>query len=430
MSRNASTWFCCQIGAREHYAVPRALRQVQRLGTLFTDAWAPKHPPFSWLSRLPVLRRFAGRHHAELASAPVEAYTGSLVAFEALQQARRRKGWERTIARNAWFERKVVRSLFYSGVGRLQPFTDTAEPAPVVFAYSYAALDIFRHAKGRGWRTVLGQIDPGRIEQDIVSEECAREPGLAQSWQIAPDRYWQRWHEELALADLVMVNSRWSYEALRRSGVPAEKLRVVPLAYESPTPASSQKRYPERFSRERPLRVLFLGQINLRKGVARLLRAARNLPDTVELWMVGPRQIASDPSLTENARVSWLAASTRDMAADYYRRADVLVLPTLSDGFAITQLEAMAHRLPVIASTHCGSVVRDGIDGLVLSEPSANAIEEALSYCLKNPERLAAFSREAYVRDEFSLASLAKNLLELEASVPPDPSVSEHQIAP
>ena len=42
------------------------------------------------------------------------------------------------------------------------------------------------------------------------------------------------------------------------------------------------------------MRVLFLGQVNLRKGVARLLQAARTLRDEpVEFWIVGPVQIAN-----------------------------------------------------------------------------------------------------------------------------------------
>jgi glycosyltransferase involved in cell wall biosynthesis len=46
----------------------------------------------------------------------------------------------------------------------------------------------------------------------------------------------------------------------------------------------------------------------------------------------------------------------------------------MSDGFAITQLEAEAYGLPVIASKFCGKVVENGFDGIVLDEPSAACI--------------------------------------------------------
>ncbi len=37
-----SQWLCCQLGAREHYAIPRALLRVDMLGCLVTDAWVPR----------------------------------------------------------------------------------------------------------------------------------------------------------------------------------------------------------------------------------------------------------------------------------------------------------------------------------------------------------------------------------------------------
>ncbi len=59
-------------------------------------------------------------------------------------------------------------------------------------------------------------------------------------------------------------------------GVPASKIQIVPLAYEPPAEASQFKRsYPQAFSADRPLRVLFLGQVILRKGIVALLEAAK-----------------------------------------------------------------------------------------------------------------------------------------------------------
>ena len=54
----------------------------------------------------------------------------------------------------------------------------------------------------------------------------------------------------------------------------------------------------------------------------------------------------------------------------------------MSDGFAITQLEAQAYRLPVIASKFCGKVVENGFDGIVLDEPSATCIAHAVRDCI------------------------------------------------
>jgi glycosyltransferase involved in cell wall biosynthesis len=54
-------------------------------------------------------------------------------------------------------------------------------------------------------------------------------------------------------------------------------------------------------------------------------------------------------------------------------------LPTISDGFAITQLEAMAHGLPVITTPNCGQVVTDGVDGFIVPVRDSQALADAIA---------------------------------------------------
>ena len=214
------------------------------------------------------------------------------------------------------------------------------------------------------------------------------------------------WREECKLADRIVVNSEWSREGLVRGGVPSEKISVIPLAYEPEvgsgrlTEPRLQRKYPDRFTSERPMRVLFLGLINLRKGVARLLEAARILRnEPVEFWMVGPVEIANASIIEDAGRVKWFGPVTRKQAAEFYRNADVFILPTLSDGFAITQLEAQAHGLPIIASKFCGKVVENGVNGIILEEPSAACIAHAVRDCIaeSGPAAKACVPRQVCV---------------------------------
>src|SRR6266513_703450 len=299
MASKITKWLCCQLGAREHYAIPRALFRSSLLDRLVTDAWVPSS---SFLAKI-FGSRLADRFHNELRDAPVIAFNSSLILFETLTRARDLTDWQKIIARNRWFQRKVVSYLRYSQLS-------TLNSQPVLLSYSYTALEPFRHAKSQGWKTVLVQIDPGPEEERIVAEEVARVPELAGEWQRAPAEYWASWREECDLADRIVINSEWSREGLIRSGVPGEKLLVIPLAYEMPNVGCQQsevkpgRSYPARFRQERPLRVLFLGLINLRKGVARLLETARALRDEpVEFWLVGPVEIANSRATADATRV-------------------------------------------------------------------------------------------------------------------------------
>lgn len=402
-------WICCQLGAREHYAIPRALLSRGLLGCLLTDAWVP---PSSVLAKISA-GSLADRYHNELSDARVISFNSAIVLFELLARARRLPEWETIIKRNQLFQRRVVKALT-SDIGR--PTSDS----PIVLSYSYAALELFRFAKSHGWKTLLVQIDPGPEEERIVAEEVRRMPALAGEWQPAPPDYWTSWRQECDLADRIIVNSEWSRQGLMRSGIPTEKLTSIPLAYEASevgdlkSEIGQVRSYPARFTQDRPMRVLFLGQANLRKGVARLLQAAQTLRDLpVEFWIVGPVQIANPETAAENARVKWFGPVTRKQTAEKYKAADVFVLPTLSDGFAMTQLEAQAFGLPVIASKCCGEVVENGRNGIILDEPSASCTAAAIRDCVADPNRLQTLAAGSYVRNEFTTNILGQRLQDL-----------------
>ena len=383
-------WICCQLGAREHYAVPRALELSGLLGEFITDLWIrPGSMMHAWRKPL------TGRFHPDLASARVSAPNVAALKFELKAYATGTNGWKLISRRNDWFQQRALDRL------RKQPANGTR----TVFAYSYASERIFKFARERGWKTILGQIDPGPAEEQLVPALHEGQNG----WKPAPAEYWKSWRAECALADQIVVNSAWARDALLAGGIAAEKIRVVPVAYEAPPESTSfQRHYPDSFTAERPLRVLFLGQINLRKGAGRLLDAAKLLArENIEFWFVGPAQV------TLPAGVKWVGAVPRADVDRYYRDADVFVFPTLSDGFGLTQLEAQSWKLPVIASRNCGEVVCDGVNGVVLEQISGEAIAEVLLKLLRSPDTLSAMSARSGVSERFSLKTLATSLTNL-----------------
>jgi glycosyltransferase involved in cell wall biosynthesis len=197
------------------------------------------------------------------------------------------------------------------------------------------------------------------------------------------------------------------------AGIPSEKIRVIPLAFEpSPEAASFVRKYPQKFTSERPLRVLFLGQINYRKGAIQLFDAVKQMAgEPVEFWFVGPLQVDIPHELKD--RIKWFGTAPRSDVSRYYRDADIFILPTFSDGFGLTQLEAQSWKLPVIASRYCGDVVKDSFNGLLLENVSGTAISNVLHRLLRSPESLDAMSKNSRVEDRFSLPALAASLSSL-----------------
>ena len=397
---SSAKWVCCQLGGREHYAIPRLHHRGGHLGRLITDLWIP---PGSLLRPLAGAGA-ASRYNPELADAPVSASNWESLAFELSAKARRRGGWNLMIARNERFQAYAVRVL-----SRLRK---PSGGSGVIMAYSYAARDIFRWARRQGWRTVLAQIDPGPPEQRIL-QKLHQASGLSHGWQPPPEAYWQRWREECELADRIVVNSRWSEQALLEEGIEGTKISCIPLAYEA-SRAPCQRSYPEQFSQERPMRVLFLGQVNLRKGIGPLLEAINKLRDEpIEFTFVGPIQLEIPREFLLAPQIKWTGHVPHGETAAHYEYADLMIFPTFSDGFGLTQLEAQGWHLPIVASRFCGDVVQDGRNGLLLPEVSADAIVSALKKLLRQPAELRAMSNASSVDAQFSLDSVGKRWNEL-----------------
>lgn len=378
-----------QIGAREHYAIPRALHASGDLAFLFSDFWISDN---SILGRLPFGKKLQDRFHSDLNSAQVLAPNLRMLTFEFGQRMFPKAGWSVIEKRNLLFQKLGLNFL------KSRTFPEST----VLFSYSYAAKDLFKYAKSLGWRTVLGQIDPGPEEERIVAAEQKRYSALNTNWQPAPAGYWDSWREEVDLADLVVVNSEWSFQCLLKEGVAAEKMKIIPLVYQNSKKSQFQKRN-FNLSKNSPYQILFLGQINLRKGVERLLDAMRLLNnENIELKLVGSSEIP-ESAWSDLPNVRWLGPCARSEVHRLYQSADVFILPTLSDGFALTQLEALSEGIPVIASRNCGSVVTHGVNGWILEDLRPETIASCIRRSMEEPLRHVS-------APQFSLSDLASEL--------------------
>jgi len=416
-TNEAKAWSCAQIGAREHYAVPRALHRAGQLAALYTDFWAGSGTR-KVLQITGRLRSLASRYHPDLADARVHSHNLRALAWEAKLRRRSRDGGE-IYLRFCDVGRRFTSAVLEDLRGR------GWSPGMIFYAYDTGALEIFTFLKELGVRCILNQMDPSRVEANLVREEEKSWPGWSIGTIDVPEEYFGRREREWALADHIVVNSDFSRQGLLEQGVPPAKVGVIPLCYEIKGAGCGTERSEREmgvapsFSRHRPLRVLFLGQVILRKGIQYLIEAANLLRDEpVQFAVVGPVGISSDAVASAPGNVCFHGRVDRDQAAAWYCAADVFVLPTLSDGFAITQIEAMAYGLPVIATSHCGAVVTDGVDGFIVPVRNGEVLAQTVTRYISEPGLLPA-QRIAALRKakQFTLDQLTKSLLQLGKSV-------------
>jgi len=288
--------------------------------------------------------------------------------------------WE--IDNSQWFAERVRQALRKQTLDRGRD---------CFFGYQSECLEVLEDLKRSGVMTIVDLAGPGQVEDCLVANEAERWPGWAKLDPIVPSFYYDRVLAECRIADLALVNSMWSRKAWIEQGVPNDKIIVVPLAYE---PAVAEPA--SRKEHGRPLNVLWLGSVILRKGIQYLMEAARQLQGTTVRFVVaGPIGIAPSVVSAAPSNMQFLGRITRDQTDNLYRAADVFVIPTISDGFAITQLEAMAMGVPVISTFNCGDVVSDGIDGLRVAAGDAAALAEAIRRLDGDRQLLAEMSERA-----------------------------------
>jgi glycosyltransferase involved in cell wall biosynthesis len=142
------------------------------------------------------------------------------------------------------------------------------------------------------------------------------------------------------------------------------------------------------------------------------MAAARLLPaERLRFVIAGPIGISTQAVRSAPSNMSFIGPITRDRAAEVYRSADLFVFPTLSDGFGVTQLEAMAHGLPVIATRNCGEVVEDGVNGLVVPARDPEVLAKAIEELAFDDRRLGLMTAAALeTARRFSVQVLSERL--------------------
>jgi glycosyltransferase involved in cell wall biosynthesis len=192
------------------------------------------------------------------------------------------------------------------------------------------------------------------------------------------------------------LGSSFARDSFIAEGIFADKLTVVPYGVDLSLFSPQAAGIPAGGG----FRVLFIGQIGQRKGISYLLKAyERFRGDGTSLTLVGNFFGSEEPLRPYRNIFRHIPNIPRAWLADYYRRADVFVFPTLLEGLGLVVLEAMASGLPVIVTPNGpGDIVRDGVDGFVVPIRDPDAIVDRMEYLRANPQVRAEMGRNARER--------------------------------
>ena len=253
-----------------------------------------------------------------------------------------------------------------------------------VYAYEDCALDSFRAARELGVRRVYDlPIAYFQTAQQLLREEAERypdwEPTLIGT-RDSPAKL-ARKAEELELAELVVCPSAFVLDSLPAEARAAKTCIVAPFG--SPTVKAAIAEKPT----ERRLRVLFAGAMTQRKGLADLFAAMKLVNSAeVELVVMGSLLQPLEWYRERCASFTYEPPRPHGQVLELMRSCDVFVLPSIVEGRALVQQEAMACGLPLIATKNAGGddLIDEGVTGFLVPIRSSEALAEKISWCASN----------------------------------------------
>jgi alpha-maltose-1-phosphate synthase len=264
-----------------------------------------------------------------------------------------------------------------------------------VYAYEDGALETFRVAQQHGVRCFYElPIGYWKAGTKILEEDAQREPEWASTLggSTCDLEKIQRKDEELALADVIFVASQFVKKTLEMAPLLKASIEIIPYGCPPVTTESAS-------SSDTPiLRVLFVGGLSQRKGLSYLLKAVDLLGNLVSLTLIG-RKMGGSCTPLERALTKhrWIPTMPHHQVLEEMRRHDVLVFPSLFEGFGLVITEALSQGLPVITTSHTGGVdiLTNEVDGFLVPIRDPNAIAEKLEWLLRDRSRLAGMKEAA-----------------------------------
>jgi glycosyltransferase involved in cell wall biosynthesis len=220
-----------------------------------------------------------------------------------------------------------------------------------------------------------------RYQEQIIADEYAR-------WGVdtppSDPRDTRREEAIYAQADAITVPSTVAARSFVEMGVPASKVHVIPYGVRLENFRPTAEPAADSFD------VLFAGSVGLRKGVPYLLEAfARVQHPHKRLRLVGAVQEdirALLPKLPMNG-VEMLGVLPQAELAALMSRSHVLVLPSIEEGLALVQAQAMACGCPVVCSTNTGGedLFSDGVEGFVVPIRDVPALSDRMQRLADDP---------------------------------------------
>ncbi len=274
------------------------------------------------------------------------------------------------------------------------------EPCDALIAISGAGLTAGPLVQSRGGKFICDRGSTHQRFQFEVMADEHRRWGLP--YATPPAHILRREEAIYALADAITVPSNVARRSFLAQGIAPEKVHVIPYGVRldkfSPVEAP-----PTALPPSDSFDILFAGQIGLRKGVPYLLEAFSRLSHPRKrLTLVGSVQDDLRPLLATlpTANATFTGNIPQPELARRMASSHVLALPSVEEGLALVQGQAMACGCPVVATAATGAedLFTDGVEGFIVPGRDPIALANRLQQLADDPALRRRMSAAALAR--------------------------------
>lgn len=191
-------------------------------------------------------------------------------------------------------------------------------------------------------------------------------------------------------ADKILCPSQFVVDSFINKGFNREKLICVPFGFPNINAFEEMRLKPQKDV----FRVLFVGQVHFRKGLRYAIEAFGQLKHPKKQFIIvgPPMAVTGLEHMSIPAEVHFTGALKGAALEEQYRLASLFVLPSLEEGMALVQGEALSFGLPLLITHNTGGadLITNDIEGYIVPPANAEAIREKMQYLADNPQKLQA----------------------------------------
>ena len=285
----------------------------------------------------------------------------------------------------------------YKELDRKTAWSLAESEATHLHCYEDGALESFKLAKRLGLRRSYElPIIHWKVLRELLAVEAERRPEWAPTLVATDDSKGKlaRKDEEISLADTIVVPSKFVLNSL------PDKIRLEKTCLVAPFGTPQTDCHSSQINPHRPdrIRFLFAGSMSQRKGLGDLLEAFSKIDrEDAELVIMGTPLMDMKFYREQFDGFTYEPPRSHTKVLELMQSCHVLVLPSIAEGRALVQQEAMSQGMALLATANAGGedLVIEGQTGFIIPVGDPVSIEDKIHWFADHPEETIIIGQNA-----------------------------------